>query len=1603
MDNWSTLRTYFQSTKNFLTNHHIDSYDDFVTHKIHDVIENMNPIRILKIVESLSIEHHIEIWIGDVEEATEKSKKQVYLSNPTIVEKKTKKQASEQDKQRIMYPNEARLRDLTYISDLSADIRIKYVTQKNGETIRKKSDLFQNVRIGAIPIMLQSKLCVLRDQPPDMLRQMGECKYDQGGYFIIDGKEKVIVAQERTTTNRLIVSKSSDPKWSYIGMIRCISGDASFPKTINFNINSEFGGKLGDIDRNKYSIVINLPNFTDPDITIDESKKNTSQFRILKQKSRVNIPLFVLFRALGIESDKEILEMILQDLGDAANKEYLQFLRWSVISNMDIYTQSDAFMYLARLTSYKEIDTVKLLLANDLFPNIECDFRSKAMYLAYNVYQLIRVALGQEQVSDRDNYIYKRVDVSGFLVANLFRDYYNQFKNNIRSEIDHIFHYQNWNSKIDITPMITKNNTSIIFSKHIIENGLIKSLKGKWGRPQVDEQKSLAQIKEGIVQDLSRISYLDTMSHLRRVKTPLDSTSKVIGPHQLHSSQWGIMCPCETPDGGSTGLLKNLSILCRITQNNSVHDIQKCLLANNLILISDVLHNQINLYTKIFVNMSWVGVHKDPHELYVRLKLFKRNGYFDILTSISWNISNNEIIILTESGRCCRPLLVVENGKIKLDNWNGNKNDFNSLTGLTNSKYDDDRFDNIATNVLEENAAPIEYIDVEEQNYSYIAIDRDDLLLKKRANYCEIHPSTIFSIVTLQIPLSNHNQAPRNIFSGSQGKQAIGVYASNFNDRVDTISYLLHYPQKPIVSTKYQEYFRNNSLPHGENVIVAIQSCTGYNQDDAIIFNKSSVERGMFNVTSFKSVIDTEERDRDTDEWIKFENPKEILNKGFQLHDHKWANYSTLDQKGFPQINCKLQGGDAVIGKTKHIPPKIDKSDLYLREEPEDQYFDRTMIADKNFSGTVDRVLVYYTSEDNTKRCKIRLRKFRQPELGDKFACYSDDTEILTDKGWIKFPALDDVHDVKVATMVNGGLLYQEPIEIQKYRHIGKMYQVSSNQIELLVTENHRMYTRNRSGDYEMDEAEDLFGKIRHYKKNVDAWEPHLSNIPEEFETSNNKITHFIIPFTDDSGQHRFPIREWLTFFGIWMAEGHASRDVAHGTRFAANKPRVKQSLDQICNTLGLNVSKVMDKKSDNDLHSWRIYDTSLTTFLQPLSVGSIYKTLPDWVWFLDRELCEVLIDGLLLGDGDYATIARGRFGTCSWLLADDFQRLCLHAGYSTNKTLSSEACTSSVKRSGEIITQNTDYYKLSVITKQNEPKVNKYKYCGKQNDSWVDYDGYVHCCTVPRGNGVIYVRRKGFACWSGNSRHGQKGTIGALMKPEDMPFSASGVIPDIIINPHGIPSRMTVAHLLECLLGKAGCNLSTCVDATPFDNKDYSELYKKMQDECGLEKHGNEILYNGRTGEQIPCAIFVGVIYYERLKHMVADKINYRDNHNPKTLLTRQPTQGRGNNGGIRMGEMETWCVVAQNIQAFLRESFMERSDKFTVYLDNNSGQIGLVNEKLNIWKPFKWKNNWNFSRIEIPYAFKLLTQELAAFGIKFKFLTKNSDPSDQEDQEIF
>ena len=1060
-----------------------------------------------------------------------------------------------------------------------------------------------------------------------------------------------------------------------------------------------------------------------------------------------------------------------------------------------------------------------------------------------------------------------------------------------------------------------------------------------------------------------------------------DFTTKSDNHSFIASSFVSHNCPAETPEGQSIGVVKNISYLAHITiPTNSV-----ALREYVSVLITPIesVQNPKELYekVKVFVNGSWVGVTDKPMELYNDIKEKKYKGIINIYTSIVFDYKKSEIRICNDGGRLTRPVLRVKDNKAIItqdiiQKLVSNEICWNDL--LISCRLDE---------------SVIEYIDPEEQNYAMIAMKAKDSYLQDgnfHYNYthCEIHPSTIFGVLASCIPFPEHNQAPRNTYQTAMAKQAMGVYSTNYDHRMDKTSYVLNYPSRPLVETRVMNFLHLNNIPSGSQIHVAIMTHTGYNQEDSVLINKGSIDRGLFLATIYHTEKD-EDKNIIRDEIIRCK-PDKTKTKGI-----KYGNYEKLNAQGFIQENHLVENRDVIIAKI--VPIKENRNDptKIIKYEDQSKIFSTTeeTYVDKNYTSR---------NGDGYNFAKVRVRILRKPVMGDKM-CALPTQQVLTDAGWMEIQDID-IQKHRVCTLdADGKMCYEFPTAKFEYDHDwqtdGPLWHFSNKQLEMTCTTNHKLYVQKRGqSEYKLVETSDIMSTFdeagEEIVKRGTQW---------RFQKAMENVYPDVPTIT--IGEAEYEMDVWLQLVGMFISDGSTNTH-SHSIRIAALKQRKIDFNTMIFEKLGINFSY---HNGGNFYISGSKYSDIYDNF-EKLSVGALNKRLPDYVWNLSQRQSRILLEALMQGDGSTMQYkgedSFSRYGTISIQLANDISRLAVHCGYSAIIKLAEEPTGIARKgvrnlgsRAGQVvsITQKHTYYKVSIITKQNQPFINK-----KTNDSNVEklvkYTGKVYCIEAPSSH-VYYMRESTHSpslIIGNSSRHGQKGTVGNIVPEKDMPFTKDGLRPDVIINPHAIPSRMTIAQLKETLLGKVLLELGMFGDGTSFGNLEVKDIARELQ-RIGYESYGNEVMYNGLTGEQLETSIFIGPVFYQRLKHMVNDKQHSRS-IGPMVNLTRQPAEGRSKQGGFRIGEMERDVMIAHGAARLCRERLYDVSDKYSVHVCKKCGMTAAYNDgdQRKLYSDFSIHlckmcgNNTDFAKVEIPYAFKLMSQELQTINVVPRLITE-------------
>ncbi|EDL21407.1 polymerase (RNA) III (DNA directed) polypeptide B, partial [Mus musculus] len=956
---------------------------------------------------------------------------------------------------RPVSPHECRLRDMTYSAPITVDI----------EYTRGSQRIIRNaLPIGRMPIMLRSSNCVLTGKTPAEFAKLNECPLDPGGYFIVKGVEKVILIQEQLSKNRIIVE--ADRK----GAVGASVTSSTHEKKSRTNMAVKQG-----------------------------------RFYLRHNTLSEDIPIVIIFKAMGVESDQEIVQMI-------GTEEHV----------MAAFGPSLEECQKAQIFTQMQVK--------------EFNFRAKCIYTAVMVRRVI-LAQGDNKVDDRDYYGNKRLELAGQLLSLLFEDLFKKFNSEMKKIADQVIPKQRA-AQFDVVKHMRQDQ---------ITNGMVNAIStGNWSL------KRFKMDRQGVTQVLSRLSYISALGMMTRISSQFEKTRK------------------------ACGLVKNLALMTHITTDMEDGPIIK--LAGNLgvedvnLLCGEEL-SYPNVFL-VFLNGNILGVIRDHKKLVSTFRLMRRAGYINEFVSISTNLTDRCVYISSDGGRLCRPYIIVKKQKPAVTN----KHMEELAQGYRN-------FEDFLHESL------VEYLDVNEENDCNIALYEHTI--NKDTTHLEIEPFTLLGVCAGLIPYPHHNQSPRNTYQCAMGKQAMGTIGYNQRNRIDTLMYLLAYPQKPMVKTKTIELIDFEKLPAGQNATVAVMSYSGYDIEDALVLNKASLDRGFGRCLVYKNAKCTLKR-------YTNQTFDKVMGPMLDAATRKpiWR-HEILDADGICSPGEKVENKQVLVNKSMPTVTQIPLEGSNVPQQP--QYKDVPITYKGATDSYIEKVMISSNAED-AFLIKMLLRQTRRPEIGDKFS-----------------------------------------------------------------------------------------------------------------------------------------------------------------------------------------------------------------------------------------------------------------------------------------------------------------------------------------------------------------------------SRHGQKGVCGLIVPQEDMPFCDSGICPDIIMNPHGFPSRMTVSYLWAF----QGCCSEGKKRAVSLVTDVCEDLVRH-----GYNYLGKDYVTSGITGEPLEAYIYFGPVYYQKLKHMVLDKMHARA-RGPRAVLTRQPTEGRSRDGGLRLGEMERDCLIGYGASMLLLERLMISSDAFEVDVCGQCGLLGYSG-----WCHY-CKSSCHVSSLRIPYACKLLFQELQSMNI--------------------
>jgi len=670
----------------------------------------------------------------------------------------------------------------------------------------------------------------------------------------------------------------------------------------------------------------------------------------------------VVFKAMGVVSDQEIVQMV-----GTEDKVMTMFAAsLEECHRLGVFTQEQALRHLASKMRQKKffggprkspIEDARDMLVNTVLAHVPVenfDFKMKALYLALMVRRVIEAEGDPTAIDDRDYYGNKRMELAGGLLSLLFED---------------LFKRLNWELKTIADKNIPKVKAAQFdIVKHmtgkqdLISQGLEMAIStGNW------TIKRFRMDRQGVTQVLSRLSYISCLGMMTRVNSQFEKTRKVSGPRSLQPSQWGMLCPSDTPEGESCGLVKNLALMTHITTDVAEGPIIR--LAYNagvedIRLLSGEEVSDKRIFT-VFLNGNILGVVKDYRKLLRTLKLLRRAGLVDATVSVTAHLRTRAVLISSDGGRLCRPYIIVSKQKPLVNERH--------IRALLDEKMG---FEDFVREGL------IEYLDVNEENDSYIAMYERDI--GEETTHLEIEPFTLLGAVAGLIPYPHHNQSPRNTYQCAMGKQAMGTIGLNQKKRIDTLMYNLVYPMRPMVKTRTIELIDFEKLPAGQNAIVAVMSYSGYDIEDAIVLNKASLDRGYGRCLVYRNSKTTLKRyaNQTSD---KIMGPMIDAETKVPLWKHE-----VIDMDGIAAPGARVKSRQQLVNKqmptVTRDPLAAAAGDPGVALGPPTTEFKETPLVYKGVMDSYVESVMLTSTPDAEYLIKMLLRQTRRPELGDKFS-----------------------------------------------------------------------------------------------------------------------------------------------------------------------------------------------------------------------------------------------------------------------------------------------------------------------------------------------------------------------------------------------------------------------------------------------------------------------------------------------------------------------------------------------------------------------------------------------------------------------------------------
>ena len=1794
---YTLIESYFRGQHlERLVRHQIESYNHFINYQIQRTIEMFNPVVIRSENDYVAdrgqyfLEAHVSF------DNFKLYPPQIHENNGAT---------------KMMLPQEAKLRNFTYASTMTVDVKIKYIVRNTDamDTPKIITKTLPKINIGKMPIMLKSSICVLAQNRHIQSQYTGECPMDCGGYFIIKGSEKTVLGQERAAENRVYCFDGrNNAKWNWIAEIKsipdfkCIS-----PKQIEMMIASKNGG-FG------HGIYVNIPRIKQP------------------------IELFVVFRALGIMSDREICEYILLNVDEQANRDLLAALQGSIVEANKYLTQEDALRHITAYAAYtpmnmdretgqnKKREFTLEVLNNDLFPHCQT-MPQKIMMLGYMANKLIQTSLGWLPCDDRDSYLNKRIDLTGTLLNNLFRNYFNKLVKEMQKQVVREINGGSWRSTEDYENIINMTNIYKIMKSTTIENGITRALStGDFSIKQANSSKV------GVAQVLNRLTYVASLSHLRRVNTPLEKSGELIAPRKLHNTTWGFLCltgdaevllsdrvtikKIKDMKDGDCVTTVNPETLC--DEPSEIHSFFRKM-PDKLFEITTISGRKIKATANhpFLVNHDGAYVWKNLEDLQPSDKVIVRHVTKHVAdeNTTCVKIADTDVVDHYKIELLERCLLNHNIPIYKLKIIARLLGALNTDGHLYERNYESKQYYNTSFYLGEEADACQLVNDIIKLGFGYSAIKQkttrlEDKISGRATTYrtWEVSNNGAFAYFMMLLGgfvgkktntqrvvpewlVNSELSIKREFLSAFQGgdgsrlsyqkndktwKPNLGItFQTTHNDYLDdTIQYMTQiinmFAEFEIKSTlkttkvdesktkvcivfekstenlakyadiiyyTYCEEKRRASAPVIEHLkIREFNKKTRDEQHQHVIENHKTVaiadlikntnlsENQIYKIIS-KHKNGIRQTTRFTTDII-YENfiKENIIHNGCvsvpilsitEIEPEFVYDFTTMSENhsfvasSFVVHNCPAETPEGQsIGVVKnisymsHITIPTKSSSLYEYVEPYIKSVDAVRppelygkvkvfvngtwvgvcenphelyesMKDKKYRGIIN---IYTAVVFDYKLMEIRIcndgGRLTRPLLRvrnnkamitheiiakvDKHELSWNDllTSCRIDESVIEYIDPEEQNHSMVAMKTKHGYLGENAT--YNYTHCeihpSTIFGVLASCIPF---PEHNQAPRNTYQCLGINELVWMADGTKKKICDVNIGESVLTFHPETMEvTSTHVINQFVrkneypvyrlktisgreITATED---HKFMTNQgWATVKELTenpeiqinifsdshsctyeqiisitpepdglisdiTVESENHSFIASSGFASSNCAMAKQAIG----VYALNYDQRMDKTAYVLSYPSRpLVDTRLMNFIHLNQIPSgcqIHVAIMTHTGYNQED--SVLVNKGSIDRGLFsATIYHTEKDEDKNIIRDEIIR-CKPDKTTTNGIKFGNY--DKVNNQGFIpentMVENRDVIIAKIIPikeNRNDPtKTIKYEDQSKTfrttEETYIDKN-----YTGRNGDGYnfakvrVRVHRKPGYGDKFSSRHGQKGTCGNIIPECDMPFTKNGLRPDIIINPHAIPSRMTIAQLKETLLGKVLLEVGMFGDGTSFGNLDIKTIIQELQ-KLGYESHGNEVMYNGLTGEQLETSIFIGPVFYQRLKHMVADKQHSRA-IGPMVNLTRQPAEGRSRDGGFRIGEMERDVMIAHGMSKFCRERLYDVSDKYSTHVCRKCGMIASYNDG-NMKKGSDFSvhlcntcnNMTDFAKVDIPYAYKLMSQELQAINVVPRLITE-------------